>query len=106
MTRRDKRSWIEFHKTHYKDFHQNDLKRLQQWIDNVKNDPDNKNRLKDHTCRYCFYHPPKMALQAFTNSNCKDCEVTMSFPSSLTDDFCKPCAERNEVCKHCGAEMD
>jgi hypothetical protein len=106
MSQKDKSWWINFNKDNYKSYHQNRLKELQKWIDDVKNDPDNEKRLDKQMCRYCHYHPPQMAFSAFTDRNCKDCEVKMTFPNSDTDNFCKPCAERNEVCKHCGAEID
>lgn len=89
-----------------KQFHANHLKELAQWINDVEQDPRWADRVDKTECKYCFYHPPKGAFQAITTSDCRDCKIEMTFSDSITDKYCKNCAIKNNVCAHCGTEMD
>lgn len=70
-------------------------------------DPNKEERLEKHLCKSCFYvYNSGWAGQAFTTVKCEDCDKEMTFGSTDTDNFCDDCAIKNNVCKHCGAEMD
>ena len=48
----------------------------------------------------------KVVMDAFTYSKCKTCGKELVSANSDTDVYCISCAKENNVCKHCGAEMD
>lgn len=63
---------------------------------------------KEHCiCKYCYYiNTGRIAGQAFTTIECKECKKETTFPSTDTDKYCLKCAQKLNVCKHCGSEMD
>ena len=80
---------------------------ITQRAENLKNDPDCEQRLKEHLCKACFYvRKGGMAGTAFTDRPCGICDKVMTFSSTATDAICPSCAEDNGLCKKCGADME
>jgi len=70
-------------------------------------DPDKSSRLSAQLCKCCHYiASSKVVFQAFTNTNCLECKIEMTSPTSSVDCYCLTCAQNESVCKHCGADMD
>lgn len=74
-------------------------------LSKIDNDPKGERRIKEQTCRYCFYHST-LSMSAFTNCECGRCGVEMTFPSSSVDVLCESCAIITNSCKHCGGQID
>lgn len=77
------------------------------WLDKCKkyfDDPDKIKRLAEQECVVCYY-TSRIAGQAFTNANCKLCDVVMQFHTTATDRLCIACAKEHSLCKHCGADI-
>jgi hypothetical protein len=69
-------------------------------------DPDKEARLQRGFCRACFYAGARMAGQAFTTQPCACCREDQRYSSTATDALCKPCADKHDLCKHCGGDRD
>lgn len=64
-------------------------------------------RQGEHLCKFCYYiDTDRIAGQAFWTNNCHSCGKEMTFPTTDTNDFCESCANKLDVCKHCGQELD
>lgn len=63
-------------------------------------------RIKERNCKKCRYLSPRIALQAFTNSNCMLCGKIIVNPTSDIDTVCMSCSEEKELCVHCGEKLD
>lgn len=75
------------------------------FISRYDNDLEKTKRLNERNCKVCYYKS-RLALQAFTNTNCGLCDIHMVFSNSDTDTLCENCSIENDVCKHCGGEID
>lgn len=71
----------------------------------VVDDADRLNRWKVQECQRCYYNG-KVGGQMITHSKCKSCEKELQFPSTNVDRLCIECAREQQVCKHCGADME
>lgn len=89
--------------------------RMQKWRfkDTIKlaelytTDPEKEQRLKELNCICCYRgYNITIAGQAFTNSNCANCNEEMTFSNTNVDKLCNKCAIQYDVCKHCGADMN
>ncbi len=74
-------------------------------VNNLTTDPEKKQRLHQQEC-VCCYYISVMAGQGFTESNCYNCDVLMSFSTTSQDKLCNNCATVFKVCKHCGADIN
>jgi hypothetical protein len=82
------------------------VKELRKRLQNYDNDDLKDVRLRKYECKVCTYISSNMAFQAFTNTLCRICGKEMIFSSSDTDNLCVECAKENNLCKHCGGELD
>jgi len=72
----------------------------------AENDTNKEQREKEHECRWCFYiRRPRIAGQAFTDSDCIFCEKPMRFATTSVDKVCIDCSDRYHVCVYCGGEL-
>ena len=70
-------------------------------------DFDNHDHGKDGYCKFCtFIRPDPIGGAAMTNAECGLCDTVMTFGSTVTDVLCKSCAEHNQLCRRCGADLD
>lgn len=84
----------------------NRIKEMREWVSNCDNDPKAEERRVEQNCKVCFYEPPRMVFQAFTDTSCRGCGTSMTFSNSLTDKYCESCAKAEELCKHCGGSVE
>ena len=73
---------------------------------NLEADPKREERHKRNLCQLCFYGPPKIAGQAFTDTTCGGCREPMQFSNTHVDRLCPACASKRGCCKECGAHID
>lgn len=71
----------------------------------MTNDPDKATRIEAHLCKACFY-ASRMGGAAMTMRTCGCCGSEELYGSTDTDAFCKPCATKNDLCKHCGGDIE
>lgn len=58
-------------------------------------------------CKACSYlFPDRIGGSAMTETVCGICENPMLFGSTNTDVLCRKCADANQLCKHCGGDVD
>lgn len=82
---------------------------IRQSLARFDTDPDKKARSSQHQhkCKACYYlRSDQFAFQAFTNRPCECCEAQVQYSSTATDCLCIDCAEKLQLCKCCGADMD
>lgn len=70
-----------------------------------KSDPCKQARLQASECIVC-YRAGRIGCAAITQVDCGICGVEMSFPSTNVDVVCFHCALNNNLCKHCGADIE
>jgi len=88
-------------------FNNQSVKKLNLKLQNYNYDMNIFKRQENQICKYCSYvNNDRMAFQAFTNTNCSICDKEIIFATSNIDKVCPECAKENNICKHCGAEMD
>ena len=76
-------------------------------LENYDVDSFIEERKVDCKCKYCTYiDTDKLVQDAFTKIKCRLCGEELIFANSDTDYYCLECAQKNNICKHCGAEMD
>jgi hypothetical protein len=63
-------------------------------------------RLEAQNCKYCTYIDSRIGGCAFTNSECRICGAKIINGSTCVDIVCEDCAKKNELCKHCGGDID
>lgn len=68
-------------------------------------DPDRTRRLEKCQCPTCFYQEPMMAGAAVTLQPCMCCHEVQQYGSTRTNVLCLPCAQENELCVKCGADI-
>lgn len=81
------------------------IKQIIEYTDKLTNDPKKNERLEKQECQYCFYSM-RGGGQAFTASKCEECEKEMLFSSTNMDKYCLECAKKNDICKHCGGDIN
>lgn len=75
--------------------------------ENLKTDPEKQKRLEMNLCLCCYYvNNTRIGGAAITHRPCGLCERDMSFGSTATDVVCSDCAEANNLCKQCGADIE
>jgi len=74
--------------------------------DNLKNDPEKKERLEQNLCTTCHYvNNTRVGGATMTTVACGICETDTTFSNTCVDVICPDCADKNNLCKHCGADM-
>lgn len=73
--------------------------------DNIAQDNEKQERLKEQKCTNCFYNS-FFGFSAMTTTYCKRCDREMGFGSSDVDTYCDSCANFLGKCKRCGKPMD
>lgn len=64
-------------------------------------------RKSKNLCKCCFYYnTSRIGGAAITTRPCAECDTEMHFGNTCTDIFCDKCANKLNLCKHCGAKMD
>lgn len=72
----------------------------------LKEDSDAEQRKAEQLCQTCYYlRKSGIAGQAITTQPCGICEENQTYSSTATDVLCKPCAEKHQLCKRCGADI-
>jgi hypothetical protein len=71
----------------------------------LNTDPDKEKRLEAQRCLSCFYFVAIVG-QAFTDANCACCGKHERYSNTSTDLLCVECACRDNLCKHCGADIN
>ena len=90
-----------------KQMHDFFVKGMRQKLEYYDLDISVEERKANCTCKYCSYiDKDKVVMDAFTYSKCRTCGKELVSANSDTDVYCISCARENNVCKHCGAEMD
>lgn len=75
-----------------------------QYAMNVVFDPEGEHRIKEGWCAPCWY-AQVIAGAAMTTQMCALCDHKTMYGSTRTDVLCLPCAEKHNLCKHCGADL-
>jgi hypothetical protein len=69
-------------------------------------DQDKEQREARGVCQCCHYiRNGGIVMQAFTDSDCEECGVTMTFPNSSVDKLCKQCGPNKGRCRNCGGQL-
>lgn len=71
----------------------------------VIDDADRDRRLELQVCVRCHY-TPRVAGAAITIEPCALCGIDQTYASTSTALLCAPCAATNDLCRHCGGDMD
>ena len=75
--------------------------------ESLKNDSNQKERVKECKCKTCFYLlNERIGGAAMTNRECGICEKDMLFSSTSTEPICIECAKKNGLCKQCGGDIE
>lgn len=73
----------------------------------LKFDVDRDARLDANLCPQCHYlHKHRIGGRAMTTQPCGICGEDVMYTSTATDKLCPKCAEKNGLCKQCGALVD
>lgn len=58
-------------------------------------------------CKYCTYiNTSRIGGTMCTEKECPLCNTVMQFGSTCQDAMCKPCAEKNGLCRQCGGDIE
>lgn len=58
-------------------------------------------------CGYCaVFMPDRIGGSVMTTVCCAVCEKDMMFSNTNTDVLCSECAIENQLCKHCGGDVE
>jgi hypothetical protein len=69
-------------------------------------DRDKEYRKTNGVCQCCHYiRSGGIVMQAFTDSDCEECGITMTFPNSAVDKLCKACGPDKKRCRTCGGSL-
>jgi hypothetical protein len=72
----------------------------------LKTDPDKKNRLDVHECMSCFYiFHGRVGGSMMTDAECGICGKIMHFSNTCVDKLCDECANKYQLCKRCGSDI-
>jgi len=69
-------------------------------------DPDRNIRLKECECPVCYYIDSRIGGAMMTDIQCALCDEIMHFSSTSVDILCHSCASKNNLCKHCGSDVN
>ena len=58
------------------------------------------------TCKKCFYIDVRIAGQAFTEFQCGACQEFSMHHNTAVPKYCDACANKLQICRHCGAALD
>lgn len=72
----------------------------------LKEDPHKIERRKKALCKPCFYNRSRIGGAAMTFQPCGICGEEMPFGNTVTDSCCTKCALENNLCKHCGGDIE
>ena len=72
----------------------------------VINDSEKNKRLKQQECPACYYLRGRVGGAAMTTTECGLCGKIIHFSSTCVDVVCEDCAKRNNLCKHCGGDIE
>jgi len=68
---------------------------------------DNHDHGKDGYCKFCtFIRPDPIGGAAITHVECGLCRTVVTSPTTAANILCHTCAETNELCRRCGADLD
>lgn len=84
------------------------MNRVLAWIalaEEVKMDARKTERLKRQECKSCFY-ASRIGGSAMTERPCMCCGSVMVYTSTATDVLCPGCAQKHQLCKHCGGDLE
>lgn len=69
------------------------------------NDPDKQDRLSKQECIACYYSQ-RVGGASMTQCECGICSTEQMFGSTAVDVIFKDCAVKNQLCKHCGSDIE
>ncbi len=103
LTPNELKEEVEYRTDRNKQYSEVALKKLKRF----KKDPDWEKRLSVQECKYCYYiNNNRIGCAALTESNCRICDKSIMFSSTVLDDCCESCAKEHGVCKHCLSKME
>lgn len=82
---------------HYKEIKKN--------IEAYESDSSKERRVRINECKSCFYLKNGSALQAFTEYECRNCEIKQMWHNSRIPRYCNYCATEHQVCIRCGCSI-
>jgi hypothetical protein len=74
----------------------------------MKTDNDKIARLRSHECISCYYTGKiggRIGGSAMTHKACMCCGQDQLYSSTNTDALCMTCAQKCDLCKHCGGDV-
>jgi hypothetical protein len=72
----------------------------------AKNDTDREARLIKQLCISCHYIRGRIGGAAMTTQPCACCLKPEMYGSTATDELCLSCADKHNLCKRCGGDID
>ena len=75
----------------------------------MKSDDDREIRLEEVSeCVYCYvpYGPCRQGGTKTTHRECGLCSTILHSSDTSCDVLCIECARKNDLCKHCGGDVD
>lgn len=81
------------------------IRHVRKLYEKYTNDPYKQERIEASECIVCF-KSDRIGGAAMTNIPCGLCVKVMGFSSTNVDYICIDCARKNNLCKHCGADME
>jgi hypothetical protein len=73
--------------------------------DEIKYDLRHTERMAELECKACFYFS-RIGGAACTSRPCMSCGTNQLYGSTNTDVLCKECAQRGDLCRHCGGDRE
>lgn len=82
------------------------LRRSEQDLRNMTEDPQKDDRLAKMECVVCFYpFRGRIGGTMCTSSQCGICQKTIHSSNTNIDVVCLDCAKAHDLCKHCGGDI-
>jgi len=72
----------------------------------MRADPARLERRASGLCGRCHYGAARIGGAAMVMQPCAACWVEQRSGSTNTDALCQPCADRHDLCKHCGGDRE
>lgn len=74
----------------------------------MRDDADQKSRHEASECVVCYvpYGAGRMGGATSTSRPCAICATILNFGNTCIDMLCVDCARENQLCKHCGGDVD
>ncbi len=72
----------------------------------LSEDADKKLRIAKGLCKFCYYDSSRIGGARMTHAVCALCENEITFGNTAIDVICPDCAQREGICKHCGADVN